>query len=310
MEEQEKMKAEIAKHLENKQIYPAKERIELNDATTKQLFTFSDNFYKEMLAGTGVLTNERAETKKREEIESAFYISNKEGYTNDTPFGEYERAILNYLCTEFLKGNRYVTFRMIQRGISGKVGKRNLRNNLSETQAAELQKALEKLMFTNYRPHKKTNDALKELKYGEVKIETSAILPACIVKATINGEEVKAVYMDRVSPFYHLANMKNQILRYPADLLDVPNQNNTPLTIAIKNYCVRRVVECKQHKMTPTLTLEDIFKKCRISDDRKAKERAREVINKLFAHLQAKKFIKSYEWRKKDNKFDAVTFKF
>lgn len=310
MEEQEKLKAEIAKHLENKQIYPAKERIELNDAATKQLFSFSDNFYKNLLAGTGVLVKERAaKGKDKEEVDSAFYISNKEGYENFTPFGEYERAILNYLCTEFLKGNRYVTFAMIQRGISGKIGKQDLQNNISESQAEELEKALSKLMFTNYRPHQKTNDAMKELKYSEIEIKVSAILPACIVRATINGQQIDAVYIDRISPLYHLANAKNQILRYPADLLDVPNQNNTPLVIALKNYCVRRVAECKQHKMTPTLTLDDIFTKCRIADtSRKTKLDARKTIDKLFAHLQKKGFIKSYDWRKKDGKFDAVTF--
>lgn len=100
-------------------------------------------------------------------------------------------------------------------------------------------------------------------------------------------------------------------MRYPADLLDVPNQNNTPLVIALKNYCVRRVVECKQHKLTPTLTLKDIFDKCRIKSATKlVKQRARDTIDKLFTHLKSKGFIQSYEWRKNANKFDAITFSF
>lgn len=83
------------------------------------------------------------------------------------------------------------------------------------------------------------NTYSKKLNYGEIQITKSAILPACIVRATVNGKEVDAVYLDRISPLYYSANMKNQILRYPADLLDIPNQNNTPLVIALKNYCVR-----------------------------------------------------------------------
>lgn len=115
--------------------------------------------------------------------------------------------------------------------------------------------------------------------------------------------------MDRISPLYHSANAKNQILRYPADLLDVPNQHNSYLTVSIKNYCVRRVVECILHKMTHTLTLDDIFTKCRIINaSKRTKQHARDTIDDTFAHLQAKGVIKSYEWRKNGGKFDAITF--
>lgn len=310
-QEQEKLQAELAKHLKNKQVYPAKERIELNDAATKQLFSLSDGFYRKMLAGNGVLLTERSKSKKKEKIDSAFNLFNQKGYNDQVPPGEYDRAVLNYLCTEFLNGNRYVTFQMIQRGISGKVGKANVEHKLNKNQVAAIEKSLAKLMFTDYKPQNCTNDAYKKLNYGEIQITKSAILPACIVRATINGQQIDAVYLDRISPLYHSANMKNQILRYPADLLDVPNQNNTPLVIAIKNYCVRRVVECKQHKLTPTLTLNDIFDKCRIKNAAKlVKQRARDTIDKLFAHLKSQGFIKSYEWRKNGGKFDAITFNF
>lgn len=308
-QERDKFQAELAKHLKNKQIYPSKERIELNDAATKQLFSLSEGFYKKMLTGIGVLLTERSKSKKKEEIDSAFNLFNQKGYNDQVPPGEYDRAVLNYLCTEFLNGNRYVTFQMIQRGISGKVGKNTVEHKLNKNQAMAIEKSLTKLMFTEYKPQNSTNDAYKKLNYGEIHITKSAILPACIVRATINGQQVDAVYLDRISPLYHSANMKNQILRYPANLLDVPNQNNTPLVIALKNYCVRRVVECKQHKLTPTLTLNDIFDKCRISE-RKDKEHARNTIDKLFTHLKSKGFIQSYEWRKNGNKFDAITFSF
>lgn len=308
-EEQERINAELAKHLQNKQVYPAKERVELNDAATKQLFSLSDNFYKKMLKGTGVLYTERAKTKKKEELQGAFNLSNSNGYDNTTPPGEYDRAILNYLCSEFLKGNRYITFAMIQRGISGKSGRINCYNTVSNDQAAAIETSISKLMFTNYRPQRCTNDALQKMKYGEINISKSAILPACIVRATINGQQVDAVYMDRLSPLYFQADIKNQILRYPTDWLDVPYQNNTPFVIALKNYCVRRIAEIVKHKMTPTLTLDDIFTKCRISE-RKDKEHARNTIDKLFSHLQSKGVISSFLWRKKGGKFDAVTFSY
>ena len=306
-QEQEKFQAEVAKHLQNKQVYPAKERIELNDAATKMVFSLSEGFYKKMLTGTGVLVTERSKSKKKEEIESAFNLFNQNGYNDQVPPGEYDRAVLGYLCSEFLKGNRYVTFQMI----SGKVGKTSVEHKLNKNQATAIERSLSKLMFTLYQPQNSTNDAYKKLNYGEIPIIKSALLPACIVRSTINGQPVDAVFLDRISPLYHSANLKNQILRYPAELLDVPNQNNTPHIISIKNYCVRRVVECKQHKLTPTLTLDDIFTKCRIQNSPKlVKQRARDAIDKLFAHLKSQGFIQSYEWRKNGNKFDAITFIF
>jgi hypothetical protein len=79
--------------------------------------------------------------------------------------------------------------------------------------------------------------------------------------------------------------------------------------IAIKNYTVRRVIESIQHQMTPTITLDDVFTKCRINNATKlVKQRARETIDKIFSHLQSKAAISSFQWRKNDGKFDAVTF--
>lgn len=308
-EEQERLQRELAKHLENKQFQPAKDLLALNDATTKTLFDLPNNFFKNTMLekGTGVLVQERNKTKKKEELQSAFKLFNADK-TIDPP-NEYDRAVLNYLCTEYLNGNRYITFAIIQRGISGKTGRIDWNHGTSEQQAAEIEKSVSKLMSTEFKPHDDTNKVYDKLNYAKINIRKSSLLPACIVRATINGQEVDAVYMDRISPLYQLSNVKNQILRFPIDLLDVPNQNSTPLVIVLKNYCVRRVVECIKHKMTQTLTLDDIFRHCRITkNDRKAKENARNTIDKTFAHLQKKGVIKSYEWRKKDGKFDAITF--
>lgn len=74
---------------------------------------------------------------------------------------------------------------------------------------------------------------------------------------------------------------------------------------------MNRIQEIKLHHMTPTLTLDDIFKKCRIENSsRDTKMNARNSIEKFFAHLQDKVEIKSFEWTKKGNKFYSLKFKF
>lgn len=325
-EEQERINAELAKHLQNKQVYPNRFRIDANDVATKSIFSLSKQQFQNMLhePNNWRWITERNKTKKKEKIQSNFKLFNINGYINESPPDEYDRDVLSYLSSEFLKGNRYVTFAMIQRGISGKVRRNSEKvdRNLNKTQAAHIEKSVLKLMGTLYKIDSDTKDAYQKLNYDankvfSSKIETSALLPACIVTATINGQEVKAVFMDRLSPLYLNADMKNQILRFPAILLDVPSQNNTHLVVALKNYCVRRVVEIIQHKMTPTLTLDDIFEKCRNADgiriqntSNKDKQRARDYIDKIFAHLRDIGYIDSFDWRKKDGKFNAVTFSF
>ena len=154
----------------------------------------------------------------------------------------------------------------------------------------------------------------KEFGYNEGKAEiiTDTILPCHFVTSLINGQPAEdTIFFDRQSPIFTTADRRNQIIRYDTELLDVPNQNNTPLVITIKNYVILRIMEIKLHKMTPTITLDDIFKKARITNKPNViKLRAREYIEEFFKHLQTKGVIKSFEWTKKRNKFYGVSFTF
>lgn len=63
--------------------------------------------------------------------------------------------------------------------------------------------------------------------------------------------------------------------------------------------------------MTPTLTLDDIFSKCRIKGATKiTKQHACETLDKFFAHLQSKGEIKSYERVKKEEAHPRITSPF
>ena len=59
--------------------------------------------------GYGVRMTERAKTKKKEEVTSAFNLYNSD--KNIAPPGEYDRAVLNYLCTEFLNATDILLFK-------------------------------------------------------------------------------------------------------------------------------------------------------------------------------------------------------
>ena len=140
---------------------------------------------------------------------------------------------------------------------------------------------------------------------------SSAILPASIIEASVGGQDVTTIFFDRESPCWTIACIKNQILRYDASLLDIPSQNNTPMIVALKTYAVRRVMEIKAHKMTPTLTFDDIFKKVRITDaSRKTKMDARNSLEKFFEQLKANGELNSFNIVKKNAKFYSITFSY
>ena len=300
--------------MDNIQLYPSKIRVELNDKATKILFNLTPERFNQMLqqmSKQGVI--EKRNHKKHGKIRSTFQIFKENGYTLLLALDEFDRAVLAVCISEWDAGNRYITIPMIQRGLTGKIGKNKFK--VYKDQENAIKQSIDKLMATQY--DSDIVDAFEKLNYTDEngvveKITKSALLPCKRVEKFINGQKVDdIIYFYDESPLHKVAELKNQILRYDVELLDIPNLRNTPLVIMLKNYTMRRVVECKQHKMTPTITLDDVFTKCRITDkSRKTKMDARSTIDKLFAHLQDKKFIRSYQWNKKHAKIYSISFTF
>ena len=159
------------------------------------------------------------------------------------------------------------------------------------------------------------SDTNKALGYNDGKKQRlrSTILPCKFVTTTINGQPVDdVIYFLDESPVMTIAEQRNQILRYDTDLLDVPGLHNTPRVIVLKNYVCRRIAEIKLHKMTPTLTFDDIFNRARISPSASydTKRTARDTVEKFFEHLKSKGVVKNFEFVKRGVSIYAVKFIF
>ena len=294
--------------LKSIQIYPSKVRIEPNDKMARSLFNWDDVSYDALMQGAKGNIVEKKNHRKHGEIKTPIKLGNATGYGNGDPLTEFDRAVLSVCISEFAVGNAYTTPAIIFRALVGKVGEGDEGVRPMKNQAEAIYKSIDKLMFTKFDAD--ATESFEQLKYtngDEIKIKKSSLLPAYIVDAKINGQELKdIIFFDRESPIFTLSNLKNQIIRYDTSLLDVPNQNNTPRIITVKNYVMRRLCEIKLHKMTPTITFDDVFKKCRMEDtSRDVKLDARNAVIKLFEHLQNKDFIKSFDLKKADsgNKF-------
>ena len=294
--------------IENVQIYPSKKRIVPNFKLVKVTQKLTDDKFNKMINGKKGGIVEKKNHKKKSDIVTTYTISNLEGYNNSDPLNVIDYAVLSVCASEFDVGNRYTTAAIILRGLIGKVGNQNVRPRPDQYRA--IINSVKKLMFTGIEIDLSVTN--EKLNYDGKKKITSALLPAKIVETSINGQVVEdVIYFLDESPLMEIARARKQIITYDAEILDVPNQNNTPLVIALKNYIIIRVLEIKLHKMTPTLTLDNIFQNCRIENhDKKTKLRAREYIDDFFKHLQAKGVIKSFEFVKKGNKFYSVKFTF
>ena len=298
-------------------IYPSRQRIELNDKATKQLFNLTPEKFAKLVKGApfGIVETKKKNKKsgKIEKIISGYTLTTASGFTFIATLDEYHRAVLNVCVTEYDNGAEYITLAALQRGVSGKnCNDKDHYNAPYKDQFTRLKQALDILMACQYDPD--ILDAYQKLDYeGAENVEKAQILPAERLEKIVGGKKIEVIHFLGESPLAKIAKIKGQLLTYDAELLDVPNQQNTTLIIMLKNYSLRRVFECIKHKkqFKPILTLEDIFKKCRIENaHREIKSRAREYLDVFFKHLQEKGVIKSFEWTKKGNKFYAVKFTF
>ena len=305
-----KFEDEVLATLQNYQVMPSRTRVEINDKTAKVVFNIKTNNYKALLKGVARRIVEKKKHPKWGEITAPFTIQNEEGYDDITPLTEFERDVLSACISEWTNGNRYTTTNIIFRALVGKVGEEGV--TPSKDQETAILKAIDKLMFTRFNKMFAQAYALLNYDTAGIQIEESALLPSCIINAKINGQPCRVIFFDRESPLLTHANIKNQIVRYDAHLLDVPNMNNTPKIIAIKNYVLRRINEIKLHKqLAPTLRFDTIFKNCRIDNaSRKVKAAARDIIFRFFEHLKNEGFIDGYtvNQNKFGNKYHSISF--
>ena len=300
----------------NVQVMPSTVCVEPNDAFIKSLFRFGPKSFKQALQGRKFSVREKRQTAKKDAIYSHLKVTNADGYEDDKPLTEFDRAVLGILISEYLAGNRYTTVNIIHRALIGKIGKACEGIIPNKNQQDAIVNSVIKFMGTIV-DFSGAADSLLEMKYtdkngNEVILKSANLLSADIIDAKINGQVMDGViFFKGNSPLFDIADAKNQIIRYPHALLNVPNQNNTPRIISIKKYVLRRICEIKLHHMTPTITFDDVFQKCRLLDSpRKTKMDSRNAIVNLFQHLKDQNFISSFELVQVRNKFVSVKFSY
>ena len=297
----------------NVQLYPTKKRLVPNFKLCKVINHLSKEQYERMVVdGKPRKVLEKHNHRRYGEVVTVYRISNSDNFDNTDPLNEFDYAVLSVCISYLADGIEHITPAMIYRGLTGKVSKGG-KGKMTIEQRDAILSSVKKLMGTIIEiDESETNPALN---YGKDRspITCSAILPAYFVEKTVNGQDASVIFFDRESPFMTIARDRKQLLKYDVSLLDVPGVQNSWMNIMLKNYGMRRVAESKAHpkQMASTLTFHDTFEKCNLENAHaEIKRRAREVMVKLFEHLQAKGYIKSFELTKKANAFYSIHFTF
>ena len=296
--------------MKNVNIFPAKKHVEANDKLAEFVFYFTDDLHKTLITTqkkTGFV--EKTKHKKMGDIITTVGLSLINEYTDTKPLNQYDRSVLAACISEWEVGNKYTTPNIIYRHLTGKTKSTDTPEPAQEKAILDSLKKLMSMVITI-----NMTDSCENFGYNNGKPfeRTSAILPAMFDKnVTINGYSTTVIYFDRESPILTVAKMKKQLLTYDLKLLNVPKQHNSVDTIAVKNYVLHRVQEIKLHKMTATITFDDIFEKCRLTEaDNKKKLRLRKIILELMEHLKNNNAILNYEVQKQGNKFQSITFNY
>ena len=294
----------------NGSLRPSGTRVEINEKLAKVVFKLSNEGMVDILNGETFEIIEKRNYKKHAEILTAYKILNAYGYQVQRPFTLFDRFVLSACISEWLEGNRYTTPAIIYRHLTGKISK-GYDAKPSKDQLAAIIDSIKILMCRTIDYTAK--DLCEVLGYNEGKAFSvkRLLLPAAYFDGSAeNGSDATTVFFLAAPPLLKMAQVKGQLISYDSDLLDIPRQQNTPMNIQIKNYCMLRVQEILAHKqLTPTITFNDVFVKTRIADsDNKTKLRAREFMKVFFEHLQNQQVVDSFEVTKKHGVFYSIKF--
>ena len=281
--------------------------VSCNDKLTKTVFSLSAEEYFDVLQkGISIAVTETIMRGKK--IQTHFTLNGGGFATLKGPLNEYDRAIFD-VCNSARENNfigitRDSLFRIL-------TGGKNKNTRPTPSQAIAIFESLKRLMTVIEIDFSHTREKIPKYKDIPDKI-ISPILPCIILhNVLVNGQRTTLVRFTDESPLIKIARVKKQIINYYVSLRDITNQNNTPLVIMIKSYVIRRVLEIVLHKMTPTITFDDLFKHCELTDaNRWQKQDARKIVLSVMNNLQSEGFIKSFALNKKGDSYYSVTITF
>ena len=296
---------EVEKFQENISL---KKILSCNDKLSKTVFSLSaDEYFDVLHNGISVTVTESFSRGKK--IQSHFKLNGGGIATLKRPFDEYDRAIFDICNSARESGLIGITRDSLFRILTG--GK-NRNTRPTAKQANAIIESVKRLMTNIEIDFAQTRDKIP--KDSEVPAQIiSPILPCRILhNVSVNGQLTSIIKFTDESPLMTIARAKKQLISFPVELRDIPNQNNTIFVIMIKSYLIRRVLEIILHKqLTPIITFDDIFKHCNlINANRWQKQDVRKIVSGILENLKSTNLIRHFEFTKTGDSFYSIALNF
>ena len=277
------------------QVCLPKQRIEPNDKLTKCLFQMDD---KDIEARCMNIVETRNKGSPDKITTLVTFISDL------LKFNPHDREVALACFSLYANQNLLVTDEQIYRMMTG-----NAKARLRPAESKKIEQSLVRLIGTVVRIQL---SGIQKMNYKTTKSElVGAILPAqFLTNVKINNSSRTVVSFLGESPIVSLAKIKhNQLITYEVALADVGGRNSSEL-IAVKNYVLRRIEECKLHRqLTPTITFDDVFQKNELSTKSKTeKKRYRDFLLRCFEEWKSLNLISTYEMKLKGTVCHGISF--
>lgn len=217
----------------------------------------------------------------------------------------FDKTVLFALNSEYNAGNEFVSLQRLFETLGGC-------NHLTDKMKVELLKSVRKLMETYIKID--MTDLVQNCYKSKITTVEGMLLPCKIVTTEINSKITEStIHLLGNSPIFQVADIKNQIMRLPCNLISELPLRSTESTISLAWYLLERVGEIvgsnsaarkkRVNKLSTSILFETIFEKCGFTGlDKEKRRNFLNNIKKILEHFQNYKLIPSFEIIKKNGK--------
>lgn len=290
--------------LKNVQIYPAKDFKFAIDVLTKKMFEMC-------IDGKDEISFELVESHLKN-LKSSIKISNLNSLA--VKFTEFEYAVFDAVISERIAENEYTTAAILARHLGA-----------WQKPSADIQQAiinsLDKLAAIRIIANLDGTQKFYTSPIGDFEFR-GYLLPSESLKMSINGQPSSLIHFLRKGPVFTIAEMKDQIITCPSELLQAPVRT-TVRTIAINHFLLRRILEIKGSAETSktnkrvkplrhTILFYSLYKACGMENASKfQKQDVRKTADIVLNFFVEKNLIKSFSYEFGNaGKFRAIHFEF
>lgn len=245
---------------------------------------------------------------KAPEIETKATLHFDDNITLPKNYTQYDRAVLNAICSLYNAGNKAFTPIMVFRSMTGRTNDETIEPSVLKavTESIEKQRrAIVKIDGTEELTRRKV-PGVESLTFDENILN----LTAATIK--VNGVKTKGYIFVNKPVLYRYCETTKQIITVPIQLLNTKSIKNTPDIIVIREYLLRQIELIKKGiRNNKKILYETVFEECGITVNNKTvAKRYRDYISRLLEAWIEKGYIKAYKEYKKGNKFMGVEIKF